>query len=188
MTVLEYTGARKLPPPKVEATPRPQPRRVALRPILRRRTISIPPSAGAGLSVASVVFFVFFRTGSFLASGDVSPMLTDGLRSELGWQWTHQNTGAGGPTYEIARAVEVLFSAIARVLGGTDALGQRLLFSATWGMVAAAGAALAMRFTRCRGKLQLLGKHLPRLNHFAVAQEQTPQRHPRPGPLGSNGS
>ena len=150
MTVLEYTGARKLPPPKVEATPRPQPRRVALRPILRRRTISIPPSAGAGLSVASVVFFVFFRTGSFLASGDVSPMLTDGLRSELGWQWTHQNTGAGGPTYEIARAVEVLFSAIARVLGGTDALGQRLLFSATWGMVAAAGAALAMRFTRCR--------------------------------------
>ena len=63
---------------------------------------------------------------------------------------THQNTGAGGPTYEIARAVEVLFSQIARTLGGTDALGQRLLFSVTWGLVAAAGAALAMRFTQCR--------------------------------------
>ena len=106
------------------------------------------PVALAGLTSAAVVFFVLFRTGMFLASGDVSPLVVDGLRTELGWQWTHQNTGAGGPTYEIARAVEVAAVQIARWLGGTEALGQRLLFCLVWGLTAAAGAALSCRFTR----------------------------------------
>lgn len=105
------------------------------------------PSWLAGLVTASVVFFVLFRTGMYVASGDVAPLLTDGLRAELGWQWTHQTTGAGGPTYEIARTVEVLFVEFARLLGGTETLGQRLLFSSIWGGTAAGGAALATRFT-----------------------------------------
>ena len=103
------------------------------------------------------MFFVLFRTGAFLASGDVPPLIVDGLRSELGWQWTHQNSGAGGPTYEIARAVEVAAVELAHLLGGTEALGQRLLFAAIWGFAAAAGAALATRFTASAVGATVLG-------------------------------
>lgn len=104
-----------------------------------------------------MVAFVFFRTGSFLASGDIAPMVVDGLQAELGWQWTHQTTGAGGPTYEIARAAEVVGARLGVLLGGTEALGQRLLFSAIWAFAAAAVAALAARFTRRGGLAALIG-------------------------------
>jgi arabinofuranan 3-O-arabinosyltransferase len=106
------------------------------------------PVVGAGFTVASIVFFVIFRTGKFLASGDVAPMIVDGLHHELGWQWTHMSSGAGGPTYEIARSAEVLAARIGQALGGSEALGQRLLYSIIWGSAAAAGASLARRFTR----------------------------------------
>lgn len=113
----------------------------------RREFVLRHPSWVAGLVTAAIVFFVLFRTGMYVASGDVAPLLTDGLQAELGWQWTHQTTGAGGPTYEIARTIEVVFVQIARFIGGTETLGQRLLFSTIWGGTAAAGAALASRFT-----------------------------------------
>jgi arabinofuranan 3-O-arabinosyltransferase len=115
------------------------------------------PVLSAGFGAAGVVFFMLFRTGQFLASGDVAPLVVDGLRHELGWQWTHQTTGAGGPTYEIARTAEVAAVQLSRLLGGGEAMGQRLLYSIVWGFAAAAGAALASRFTRRRTLAIILG-------------------------------
>ena len=134
------------------------------------------PVVLAGLTSAAVVFFVLFRTGMFLASGDVSPLVVDGLRSELGWQWTHQNTGAGGPTYEIARAVEVAAVEVARWMGGTEALGQRLLFCVIWGLTAAAGAALSCRFTSRRFLAAAVGLSIAFNPYTLIAQ-------PNPLPL-----
>ena len=106
------------------------------------------PAFLSGLITAGVVFFVVFRTGRFLASGDVVPLMVDGLKKEIGWQWTHQNSGGGGPTYEIARLIEVVFVRLAQLLGGTETLGQRMLFSSIWAFTATSGAAVAARFTK----------------------------------------
>ena len=104
--------------------------------------------AAAGGVVAASVFFLWFRTGYFYAEGDVAPFVRDGLRSEFGWQWTHQASGAGGPTYELVRAPELGFIGLARLLGGTETLGQRLFFTAIFAFGACGVAAFVARFCR----------------------------------------
>ena len=102
--------------------------------------------AGAGSTAAAFVFMLWFRTGQYYARGDLAPFVRNGLRNEFGWQWTHQNTGAGGPTYELVRGIELVFLTIAHVLGGTDALGERLFFAAVFALAASGAAACAARF------------------------------------------
>lgn len=131
------------------------------------------PVLVAGLGAASVMFFIFFRTGKFLASGDVAPLVVDGLRHELGWQWTHQTTGAGGPTYEIARTAEVAAVQLSRLFGGGEAMGQRLLYSFIWGFAAAAGAALAIRFTNRKWLATILGL-VAVLNPYTLIAQPNP--------------
>jgi arabinofuranan 3-O-arabinosyltransferase len=103
----------------------------------------VASSAVAALIVAGF----WFRTGRFYADGDLGLLLNDSLRGELGAGWTHQHTGAGGPSYELARAVEVVFVHVARVLGGTEALAGRLLFACIFAFAASGTAALAARLT-----------------------------------------
>ncbi len=141
--------------------------------LLRRVPLARHPVAAAGIISALIIGLVVFRTGTFLASGDVAPMVVDGLEAELGWQWTHQTTGAGGPTYEIARTAEVVAARLGQLLSGTEALGQRLLYSAIWGFAAAAGAALAARFTR-RGLLSMLIGVGTALNLFTLIAQPNP--------------
>jgi arabinofuranan 3-O-arabinosyltransferase len=102
--------------------------------------------AGAGTFAGAIVFLVWFRTGAYYARGDLAPFVRTSLSSEFGWQWTHQNTGAGGPNYELVRGVELVFIGIAHLLGGGDALGERLLFAAIFGFAASGVAALVARF------------------------------------------
>jgi arabinofuranan 3-O-arabinosyltransferase len=104
--------------------------------------------AAAGGVVAASVFVLWFRTGYFYAEGDVAPFVRDGLRSEFGWQWTHQASGAGGPTYELVRGPELVFIGLARLLGGTEAMGQRLFFTAIFAFGASGVATFAARFSR----------------------------------------
>jgi arabinofuranan 3-O-arabinosyltransferase len=124
--------------------PPPSRRRLLLARATAHRTgLSI---GGAGGFVAFCVFALWFRTGEFYARGDVAPFVRDSLRSEFGWQWTHQNSGAGGATYELVRVVELFFLDLAHLLGGGDALGQRLLFAAIFAFAASGVAAFAFRF------------------------------------------
>lgn len=154
------------PPPELDWEPEPEldlgspdvpPRRVSQRRARRRgQTVSVRMRshalgvaiAAAACLAAAVVALLWFRTGSFYARGDVAPWIRDGLRSELGWHWTHQNSGAGGPTYEIVRAAELLSIRFARLLGGTETLGQRLFFAAAFAYAAAGVAMFVARFTR----------------------------------------
>jgi arabinofuranan 3-O-arabinosyltransferase len=112
------------------------------------RNSGAAPIVGASLIAFLNVFFQWFTTGSFYATSDITPWVRTGLASDLGWQWTHQLSGAGGPSYEIVRVPEVVFNAIARFLGGSETLGQRLLFSAMFAFAAAGGAALVSVFAR----------------------------------------
>jgi arabinofuranan 3-O-arabinosyltransferase len=104
--------------------------------------------AASSAVAALIVAGLWFRTGRFYADGDLGLLLNDSLRGELGAGWTHQHTGAGGPSYELARAVEVVFVNVARVLGGTEALGGRLLFACIFAFAASGSAAFAARMTR----------------------------------------
>jgi arabinofuranan 3-O-arabinosyltransferase len=114
-----------------------------------RESSSAPVAATAFVAFA-VVFFQWFTTGAFYATGDITPWVRTGLASDLGWQWTHQLSGAGGPSYEIVRAPEVFFNAIARIVGGEETLGQRLLFSVMFAFAAAGGASLVGVFAQRR--------------------------------------
>ena len=138
-------GSRDVLSRELQTKPQPTPQPDA--PVVYRPDKNPRPVVTAGVGAFTVMFFAIFRTGKFLASGDVAPLIVDGLRHELGWQWTHQTTGAGGPTYEIARTIEVAAVQLSRMLGGSEAMGQRLLYSLLWGFAAAAGASLAIRFT-----------------------------------------
>ncbi len=112
-----------------------------------RNSIASPVFASSLLAFL-VVFFQWFTTGSFYATSDITPWVRTGLASDLGWQWTHQLSGAGGPSYEIVRVPEVVFNGLARILGGSETLGQRLLFSVMFAFAAAGGAALVGVFAQ----------------------------------------
>jgi arabinofuranan 3-O-arabinosyltransferase len=125
----------------------PRPWRERVRAAARTHRIGLAGAGAAAFSGAAVAL-LWFRVGEFVARGDVGPWVRDGLRGELGWQWTHQNTGAGGPTYLIVRAPDVLMVEVARFLGGSDALAQRLWFALLFAFAAAGTAAFVG--TLCR--------------------------------------
>ncbi|HEX7097529.1 MAG TPA: hypothetical protein VF183_16715 [Acidimicrobiales bacterium] len=98
--------------------------------------------------VGLVVFFRWFSTGYFYAEGDIDPFVRNGLRSEFGGQWTHQASGAGGPTYEVVRAVELVYIELARLVGGTEALAQRLFFASIFAFASFGVALFVATFNR----------------------------------------
>ncbi len=148
--------------PDVEPVPVADPETAAAAPVSRRRRgrgrrtaagwlrahatgVAI---ATAACVVGAVIVFAWFRTGTFYGRGDVAPWIRDSLRGELGWQWTHQDSGAGGPAYDIVRVSDLIFIQIARLLGGTEALAQRLLFATAFAYAAVGTAMFVSRFTR----------------------------------------
>jgi arabinofuranan 3-O-arabinosyltransferase len=131
-----------------------QPRAAALR-RLRDRVVAFACARSIGLAiiassliVGGIVFATWFRTGEFYARADVGPFVRDSLRSELASTWTHQASGAGGPTFIAGRVFEIVAVDLAHAVGGTDALAQRLLYASILAFAASGGAALASRFTR----------------------------------------
>lgn len=110
------------------------------------RWLLAAPSVLAGLVGGLTVFFTWFERGAFYATGDVSPMVKPSLGEEAAAVWTHQNSAAGGATWEIARWWEWLFSQVERLPLADVATGQHLLFSFCFGFAAAGAAAFARRF------------------------------------------
>jgi arabinofuranan 3-O-arabinosyltransferase len=102
----------------------------------------------AASAAAFVVFAAWFRTGRYYAHGDLTPFVRTSLSHEIGAQWTHQNTAAGGPTYEVVRWVELAFIDLAHLLGGTSALAQRMFFAALFAFAASGVAAFVARLSR----------------------------------------
>ena len=113
-TALRRTARSPSPPSRVDA---------ACQDLARGHRVGATIGVAA-LLAALVVAFGWFRTGTFYAVGDPRPWIRDSLRSEIGWQWTHQNSGAGGPTYELVRVRGLGVIDIAHLLGGTDSAGR----------------------------------------------------------------
>src|SRR5262249_61592095 len=99
----------------------------------------------SGLVAALGTVVCWFRTGRCYARGALGVFVREAARAEMGQSWTHQNTGAGGPTYQIMRALEVVVVDVAHALGGTDALAERLLFALMFAIAATGVAAFVAR-------------------------------------------
>lgn len=83
---------------------------------------------GVPVAVAIAMTFRWFRPGQFVAAGDVSPFIRDGLATELWSGWTHQMTGAGSTSYEMTRSFDVAVIWIVDLFGGSLAAAQHVQY------------------------------------------------------------
>jgi arabinofuranan 3-O-arabinosyltransferase len=89
----------------------------------------------------------WFRSGTFIAGGDLTPFISDGLESEYGSHWNHLASGAGSPNYQISLATQVLIVKFVRSLGGSEYTAQRLFYALLLASVALGTAYFVRAFT-----------------------------------------
>lgn len=149
-----------------------------LRALGRRPGAWLIPVVGYGLPAAAAlaVAVAWFRPGRFIASGDVTPFLRDSLSSELFSAWSHQLTGAGSESYEMARALEVGSIWLAGLFGGSAAIGQLLLLGGCFALAAVGASHLAGAFVRHPAAICAAG-FLGAFNAYVLVN------HPNPLPL-----
>jgi arabinofuranan 3-O-arabinosyltransferase len=131
------------------------------------------PSVLAACISGLVVFYTWFSKGLFYAVGDVAPMVKPSLGAEALKVWTHQNSAAGGATWEIARSWEWLFSQVAALPGADLATGQHFLFACCFAFAAAGSAAFAARFVQ-RGWLAGLAGVVVAWSPYQMLQMPSP--------------
>lgn len=88
------------------------------------------------VTVTMAATVMWFRPGRFVAAGDVSPLVRDNLATEWWSLWTHQLSGTGSTSYEAGRALEVVFPAVAHILGLSAVVAQWALFAACCALAA----------------------------------------------------
>jgi arabinofuranan 3-O-arabinosyltransferase len=101
--------------------------------------------------------FTWFQSGKFVASGDVSIFVRNGLASEWSWFWSHRLTAAGSDSSEIVRVPDVLIIALTRAFGGSDATAEHVLYALVFAFAAFGGAFLARSFTEQPGAVIAAG-------------------------------
>jgi len=99
----------------------------------------------------------WFSPGRFSVAGDVGLQLRDAATAEWGWLWTHQTSGMGSASTELARGVEVGLVELAELLGAGPLLAQRLLYALLLGSAASGAAYAVSALTRRTGVILLCG-------------------------------
>lgn len=147
-------------------------RRLGLRNLMVRLGLRRTPSPDSSSSTQAVeswgplllvscvgvaVSQTWFRSGAFIATGDIPPFVHQSLRGEFLWLWNHENTGAGSRSYAAARALEVAFTWLTSQVGAGDVLGQRLYYGCIMGAAAFGAAYFAAAFMRDRVALIFAG-------------------------------
>ncbi|MER7072450.1 hypothetical protein [Terrabacter sp. NPDC000476] len=87
------------------------------------------------LTVSSLVVSRWFRTGTFVATGDMGAWIRRGWTPEVLDAWNHQTTGAGSAGYTMARWAEFIVLWVVRHLGGDEYAGQWLFYTFIYGLV-----------------------------------------------------
>lgn len=99
-----------------------------------RALLRTPTAVLAALLAGSVVGLTWFSKSLYLATGDVSPMRRGSVVETIRNLWNHQNSGAGGVSYEVARVWEHLFSALGDGIPWSgSSMGQRLFYVCVFG-------------------------------------------------------
>jgi arabinofuranan 3-O-arabinosyltransferase len=120
-------------------------------PTVRQRVRAFVVHRRAYLIVALASTFVvstWFRTGTFIATGDMGPFIRQGWAPEALWSWNHSVTGAGSAAYTVARGAEFALIEAVRAVGLDEYAAQWLWYTFIYGLVGFGTAFAARAFVR----------------------------------------
>ncbi|UQU62417.1 hypothetical protein COUCH_25705 [Couchioplanes caeruleus] len=100
------------------------------------------------LAISSLIVSRWFRTGTFIATGDMGPFIRRGWAPEVLWSWNHQTTGAGSASYTMVRSFEFILIWCCRAVGLTEYSAQWLFYTCIYGLVGFGVAYLAGAFVK----------------------------------------
>lgn len=109
------------------------------------------------LALNVLIVSSWFRTGTFIASGDMGAFIRRGWAPEVNWSWNHQTTGAGSAGYTMVRALEFILIWCCRAVGLTEYSAQFLFFVCIYGLVGFGVAYLAGAFVRSSAAIVAAG-------------------------------
>jgi len=109
------------------------------------------------LGISTFVVSRWFRTGTFIATGDMGPFIRRGWAPEALWSWNHQTTGAGSASYTLARGFEFVLIWCCQAIGLGEYTAQWLFYTFIYGLVAFGVAYLAGAFVRSEAAIVVAG-------------------------------
>ncbi|MEV4706339.1 hypothetical protein [Actinoplanes sp. NPDC049316] len=109
------------------------------------------------LMISSLIVSRWFRTGTFIASGDMGPYIRRGWAPEATWAWNHQTTGAGSAGYTMARGFEFVVIWLCKQVGLTEYSAQWFFYTCIYGLVGFGIAYLAGAFVRSEAAIVAAG-------------------------------
>ncbi|MEV6601502.1 hypothetical protein AB0M36_32315 [Actinoplanes sp. NPDC051346] len=109
------------------------------------------------LALNALVVSQWFRTGTFIASGDMGAYIRRGWAPEATWAWNHQTTGTGSAGYTIARGFEFVLIWLCKAVGLTEYSAQWLFYTCIYGLVGFGVAYLAGAFVRSHAAIVAAG-------------------------------
>ncbi|MEU8656677.1 hypothetical protein [Actinoplanes philippinensis] len=115
----------------------------------------------------------WFRTGTFIAGGDMGAFIRRGWEPEMTWSWNHQITGAGSAAYTMARAFEFVLIRLCQMVGLTEYSAQWLYYTCIYGLVGFGVAYLAGAFVRSQTGIVVAGA-FGMLNGFFLTRLPNP--------------
>lgn len=109
------------------------------------------------LALNALIVSQWFRTGTFIAAGDMGAFIRRGWADEANWSWNHQTTGAGSAGYTMARGFEFILIWLCRAVGLTEYSAQWLFYVCIYGLVGFGVAYLAGAFVRSQPAIVAAG-------------------------------
>ncbi|WP_305789449.1 hypothetical protein [Symbioplanes lichenis] len=100
------------------------------------------------LALDAVIVSRWFRTGTFIATGDMGAFIRRGWLPEVLWAWNHQTTGAGSAGYTMCRWLEYILIWICHQVGLTEYSAQWMFYTCIYGLVGFGIAYLAGAFVK----------------------------------------
>ncbi|HNF07128.1 MAG TPA: hypothetical protein PL146_17215, partial [Mycobacterium sp.] len=88
------------------------------------------------IAISTLIVSRWFRAGTFIATGDMGPLIRQGWEPGVLWSWNYQVTGAGSAAHTIGRAPEFLLIWLSHALGFDETVAQWLFYSIIYGLVA----------------------------------------------------
>ncbi|MFC3382566.1 hypothetical protein ACFOHP_11655 [Couchioplanes caeruleus subsp. azureus] len=108
-------------------------------------------------AISSLIVSRWFRTGTFIAGGDMGAFIRQGWAPEALWAWNHQTTGAGSAGYTMARGFEFVVIWVCKAVGLTEYSAQWLFYTIIYGLVGFGIAYLAGAFVRSEAGIVAAG-------------------------------
>ena len=124
-------------------------------------------------ALTALIVSQWFDSGSFIASGDMGPLIRRGWEPEASWTWNHSTTGAGSSAYNVGRGFEFLLIDAVKLLGGDETVAHWLFYVCIYGFVSVA-VAFCVRFFVKNDFAVVVGGMFAVLNGFFLTRIPNP--------------